>query len=67
MAGDTRKEETGIRNSEFIRIGFKEYKKQFDLSSLQFKPTADSINKNNQRMRNMQAIEKAIDSLKREI
>lgn len=54
-------------NSEFIRIGFKEYKKQFDLSSLGFSNrTADSVNKNNERMYSMRQLEKAIDSLKKE-
>ena len=54
-------------SSEFIRIGFKEYKKQFDLSSLGFSNrTADSVNKNNERMYSMRQLEKAIDSLKKE-
>jgi lipopolysaccharide export system permease protein len=53
----------GEKNSDFIRIKFKEYTKQFDLSSLQFNRTADSINKNNQRMRNMKQLQYVIDSL----
>jgi len=54
-------------NSEFIRIGFKEYRKQFDLSTLGFNNrTADSVNKNNERMFSMRQLEKAIDSLRRE-
>lgn len=54
-------------NTEFIRIGFKEYKKQFDLSTLGFNNrTADSVNKNNERMYSMRQLEKTIDSLKRE-
>ena len=54
-------------NSEFIRIGFKEYKKQFDLSTLGFSNrTADSVNKNNERMYSMRQLEKTIDSLERE-
>lgn len=54
-------------NAEFIRIGFKEYKKQFDLSSLGFNNrTADSVNKNNERMYSMRQLEKTIDSLVRE-
>jgi lipopolysaccharide export system permease protein len=53
--------------SEFIRIGFKEYKKQFDLSTLGFNNrTADSVNKNNERMYSMRQLEKAIDSLQKE-
>jgi lipopolysaccharide export system permease protein len=54
-------------NSEFIRIGFREYRKQFDLSTLGFNNrTADSVNKNNERMFSMRQLEKAIDSLRRE-
>jgi lipopolysaccharide export system permease protein len=52
-------------NTEFIRLGFKEYKKQFDLSSFQFQRTADSVNKNNHRMLSMRQLRKAIDSLKK--
>lgn len=52
-------------NTEFIRLGFKEYKKQFDLSSFQFQRTADSVNKNNHRMLSMRQLNKAIDSLKK--
>jgi len=51
-------------NSEFIRIGFKEFKKQFDLSQLGFSNrTADSVNKDNERMLSMRQLSKAIDSL----
>ncbi len=54
-------------SAEFIRIGFKEYKKQFDLSTLGFNSrTADSVNKNNERMYSMRQLEKAIDSLQKE-
>lgn len=54
-------------NSEFIRIGFKEYKKQFDLSTLGFtNRTADSVNKNNEKMLSMRQLNKAIDSLQKE-
>jgi lipopolysaccharide export system permease protein len=65
-----RYEEKGERyspNSDFIRLGFKEYKKQFDLSSLQFNRTSDSIYQSNQQMRNMRQLDKAIDSLKKEV
>ncbi len=55
------------RSIEYIRIGFKEYKKQFDLSTLGFNNrTADSVNKNNERMYSMRQLEKTIDSLQRE-
>jgi lipopolysaccharide export system permease protein len=52
--------------TEYIRIGFKEYKKQFDLSSFQFNRTADSVNKNNEKMYSMRQLDIAIDSLTRE-
>jgi lipopolysaccharide export system permease protein len=57
---------TGTPNTEFIRIGFKEYKKQFDLSVFQFQRTADSVNKNNHRMLSMRQLDKAIDSLRKQ-
>jgi lipopolysaccharide export system permease protein len=53
-------------STEFIRLGFKEYKKQFDLSAFQFQRTADSVNKNNHRMLSMRQLDKAIDSLRKE-
>lgn len=53
--------------AEYIRIGFREFKKQFDLSSLGFtNRTADSVNKNNEKMLSMRQLEKAIDSLSKE-
>ncbi len=55
------------KGSEYIRIGFKEYKKQFDLRSLGFtNRTADSVNRQNEKMYSMRQLEKAIDSLKKE-
>ncbi len=55
------------KNSEYVRIGFKEYKKKFDLSTLGFNNrTADSVNKNNERMYTMRQLDKAIDSLTKE-
>lgn len=54
-------------SAEYIRIGFKEYKKQFDLSTLGFSNrTADSVNKNNERMYSMRQLETTIDSLEKE-
>lgn len=54
-------------NSEYIRIGFKEYNKQFDLSTLGFNNrTADSVHRNNERMFSMRQLTKAIDSLEKE-
>lgn len=56
---------TNRQNTELIRLGFKEYKKQFDLSSFQFAQTPDSVNRNNERVYSMRQLNKAIDSLKR--
>ncbi len=55
----------GTTKTEFIRLGFKEFTKQFDLSSFQFNRTADSVNKSNQRMLSMRQLSKAIDSLEK--
>jgi len=56
------------KNTEFIRIGFKEYSKQFDLSSLGLqKRTSDSVNRTNHRMQSMRQLSKTIDSLQKEI
>jgi lipopolysaccharide export system permease protein len=54
---------TSSTNTEFIRLGFKEYNKQFDLSSFKFQRTGDSAYKSNQRMLSMRQLDKAIDSL----
>jgi lipopolysaccharide export system permease protein len=61
--------EQSATNSEpdFVRVGFKEYTKQFDLSSLQFKKTSDSLYQNNQQMRNMKQLNYAIDSIKKDL
>ncbi len=53
-------------NTEFIRLGFKEYTKQFDLSAFQFVRTDDSVNKNNERVLSMRQLDIAIDSLRKE-
>lgn len=56
------------KNTEFIRIGFKEYTKQFDLSNLGMqKRTSDTVNRNNQRMQSMRQLSKAIDSIQRDV
>jgi lipopolysaccharide export system permease protein len=55
------------KNNEYVRVGFKTYNKQFDLGSLGFTSrTADSVNKNNERMFSMRQLNIAIDSLKKE-
>jgi lipopolysaccharide export system permease protein len=57
----------GTTNNEFIRLGFKEYTKQFDLSSLQFQRTSDSAaNRSNWRMLSMRQLQKVIDSMERQ-
>jgi lipopolysaccharide export system permease protein len=54
-------------NNEYIRTNFKTYTKQFDLAALGFSSrTADSVNKNNERMFSMRQLNQAIDSLRRE-
>ena len=54
----------GSNNTEFIRLGFKEYKKQFDLSSLQFQRTSDSsANRSNFRFLSMEQLDKSVDSM----
>jgi lipopolysaccharide export system permease protein len=58
-------QETGPRLStatRFIRMGFSEYKKVFDLSSFRLNKTDDSAFKNNYQMLNMRQLNKAIDS-----
>ncbi|HZH01455.1 MAG TPA: LptF/LptG family permease [Flavisolibacter sp.] len=57
--------QSGSPNTEFIRIGFKEYTKQFDLSAFQFQRSADSVNKSNWKMLSMRQLNVAIDSMER--
>ena len=55
-------------STEFIRIAFKEYTKQFDLGSLGLqKRTSDSVNRTNHRMQSMRQLSKAVDSIQRDI
>jgi lipopolysaccharide export system permease protein len=63
-----RYEERGTApNTEYIRLGFKEYKRMFDISSLGFQQrTADSVNKNNARMLSIRQLSVAIDSMQKE-
>jgi lipopolysaccharide export system permease protein len=54
----------GSTNTEFIRMGFKEYRKQFDLGSIPFQRTADSAaNRTNSRFQSMEQLNKSIDSI----
>ncbi len=61
-----RYEERGNRmttNTEYIRLGFKEYKKMFDLSSFQLNKTQDSMFKDNSSMLTIGQLGKVMDSL----
>ena len=54
-------------NTEFTRLGFKEYKKVMDLSSFALNKTDDSLFKNNYQMLSLAQLEKAIDSLEKSV
>ena len=67
MKKGTRYEERGLRNTtntDFIRMGFDEYKKVLDLSSLTPLKTADSVFKDNYKMLSIRQLNKFTDSLK---
>jgi lipopolysaccharide export system permease protein len=57
-------ERTGI-NTKYYRLGFKEYKKMLDLSSLVINFTSDSVYKDRYEMLNVRQLSKSIDSLER--
>jgi lipopolysaccharide export system permease protein len=68
MKNGWRYEERGQRastNSDFIRLGFKEYKKVLDLSALQLNLTDDSAYKDRYEMLSIRQLNTAIDSLER--
>ncbi|MEO7045659.1 MAG: LptF/LptG family permease, partial [Ferruginibacter sp.] len=50
-------------SAEFIRLGFKDFKKLFDMSGLQKQNTPDSLFKNNFKMLSARQLNKNIDSL----
>lgn len=52
-------------NTEFIRLGFKEFKKVIDMSSLLMSKTDDSLFKDNYQMLSIRQLHKAIDSLEK--
>jgi len=61
-------QETGqhmTTNTEFIRVGFKYYKKVFDLSSFKLSRSDDNTFKNNYQMLNIKQLTFTIDSLKK--
>ncbi|MFZ1527399.1 MAG: LptF/LptG family permease [Ferruginibacter sp.] len=51
--------------TEYIRVGFKEFKKLFDLSVLKKTTTSDSVFRNNQKMLSARQLKKNIDSSSR--
>jgi len=54
-------------NTEFIRLGFKEYKKVLDLSSLMLNRTSDSVFRNRYEMLSVRQLGRAIDSLHKDM
>ena len=53
-------------NTDFVRLGFREYTRQFDISSLGMqRMTPDSVNKSNARMLSMRQLKVAIDSIRK--
>jgi lipopolysaccharide export system permease protein len=50
-------------NTDFIRIGFKEYKKLFDLSSFKMNKTEDSLFRYSPKMLSVRQLNHAIDSI----
>ncbi|MBZ4189866.1 LptF/LptG family permease [Niabella beijingensis] len=62
----SRYQERGSRSdsaTEYIRLGFKEYKMQLDISAFNFKSSSDSNNRNNERVLSMRQLDKALDSM----
>ncbi|MBP6022321.1 LptF/LptG family permease [Ferruginibacter sp.] len=51
--------------TEYIRVGFKSFKKLFDLSALQKGNTNEDIYKNNFKMKSIRLLDKTLDSLKK--
>lgn len=51
-------------STEYIRLGFKEFKKLFDVSALQMSNTSDSTFKNSHQMLSARQLSKNIDSLR---
>jgi lipopolysaccharide export system permease protein len=53
----------GAEKTDFIRMGFKEYKKLLDLSSLQKTKTSEEVFQKNARMLSIRQIDKNLDSV----
>ena len=63
-----RYEESGERitsNTQFTRLGFKDYEKKLDISSFKIQKTEDSVFKDNWHMLSVRQLEKAIDTLEK--
>ncbi len=56
---------SGDTATEYIRLGFKTFKKLFDLTALQKGNTNEDIYKNNFKMKSIRLLDKALDSLKK--
>ena len=64
---EERGDKFGGPKTDYIRLGFKEYKKQFDLSSLGYNVIVqDSANRDNEKMLSMRQLNKNIDSFSKE-
>ncbi|MFI5130288.1 MAG: LptF/LptG family permease [Chitinophagales bacterium] len=64
---EERGDKFGGPKTDYIRLGFKDYKKRFDLSSFGFQSiTPDSVNRNNEKMLSMRQLNKNIDSFTKE-
>ncbi len=55
----------GDTSTEFIRLGFKEYKKLFDISVFKIQSTNDSIYSKNYKMLSVRQLDKSLDSIHR--
>jgi lipopolysaccharide export system permease protein len=55
----------GTIETDYYRLGFKEYKKVFDLSSFKLNKSADSTFKNYYKMLSFQQLSKVVDSIKK--
>jgi lipopolysaccharide export system permease protein len=61
-------QERGARittNTEFIRLGFSNLKKEFDLSTFKLNKTSDSVFRDNYKMLSVRQLSKAMDSMKK--
>lgn len=59
------KGEFNSTKNEFVKMGFKEYNKLFDLTQLNIQKTSDSLFMNNMRMKTLRLLDKDLDSLKK--